>query len=113
MPLLTVAIDSLSDDLLARKTADDDYTISIDAGAHGRLTVGRIMRVARASGRVAFFWTITGPAAPEAGIGLVGEADNLEDAKAALRQAFDRVLHWAAMRKDGELAWHGGGASGA
>jgi len=108
MPLLTVQIDAIAEQLLARKTAENDFTISVEAGEHGRLTVGRIMLVARSSGRVAWFWTITGPAAPEAGIGLVGEADDLDGAKAALRAAFDRLLHWAAMARDGELGWHVG-----
>jgi hypothetical protein len=106
MPLLTIPIDAISDQLLARKTTENDYTIIVEAGEHGRLTVGRIMLVARASGRVAWFWTITGPAAPNSGVGLVGEAEDLDGAKAALRQAFDRLQYWAAMARHGELHWH-------
>ena len=108
MSLLTVPIDALADQLLARKTAENDFSIIVEAGEHGRLTVGRIMLVARASGRVAWFWTITGPAEPDAGVALVGEAEDLDGAKAALRQAFDRLLHWASMARDGELGWHVG-----
>jgi hypothetical protein len=106
MPLLPISIDAISDHLLARKTAENDFTIIVEAGEHGRLTVGRIMLVARASGRAAWFWTITGPAAPGAGVGLAGEADDLDGAKSALRSAFDRLLHWASMARDGELGWH-------
>ena len=108
IPLRTISIDAISDQLLARKTTEGDYTIIVEAGEHGRLTVGRIMLVARSSGRVAWFWTITGPAAPDAGVGLAGEADNLDAAKAALRSAFDRILYWASMAKNGELGWHVG-----
>jgi hypothetical protein len=108
MPLHVISIDAISDQLLARKTAEGDYTIIVEAGEHGRLTVGRIMMVARASGRGAWFWTITGPAAPEAGVGLAGEADDLDGAKAALRAAFDRILKRASMVQNCELGWHVG-----
>ena len=106
MPLLTIPIDALAEQLLARRTGSDDYSISVEAGEHGRLPVGRIMLVARASGRTAWIWTITGPATPDAGIELAGEAEDLEAAKAALRGAFDRLLYWSSMAKDGELRWH-------
>ncbi len=106
MPALSVA--ALSDQLLLRRTAPGDYAVLVEAGEHGRLTVGRIMRVNRASGRTAYFWTITGPAAPEAQVGLVGEEDDLDAAKAAFRRAFDSLLYWAALKKDGELPWHVG-----
>ena len=75
MPLLTIPIDALSEQLLARRTAVDDYTVAVEAGEHGRLTVRRIRLVARSSGRTAWFWTITGTAAPDVGVGLVGEAE--------------------------------------
>jgi hypothetical protein len=71
-------------------------------------TAGRIMLVARSSGRSPFLWTITGPAAPASGVALNGEADSLEQAKAEFRAAFDRLLHWAAMSRDVELQWHTG-----
>lgn len=108
MPLLRIPVDAFADQLLARRIASDDYSVAVEAGEHGRLSVGRIMRVARSSGRTAWFWTITGPAAPDAGVGLAGEEADLDAAKAALRAAFDRLLHWAADRKGGLLAWHGG-----
>jgi hypothetical protein len=107
MPLLLIPIDSLSEQLLARRTGADDYSIHVEAGEHGRLPVGRIMRVARASGRTAFFWTVTGPAVPDAGIALAGEEADLDVAKVAFRQAFDRLLYWAAEHKSGLLPWHG------
>lgn len=55
MPHLPISIDAISDHLLARKTAENGFTIIVEAGEHGRLTVGRIMLVARASGRAAWF----------------------------------------------------------
>jgi hypothetical protein len=58
-----IPVDELADQLLARCTAVDDYDVSVEAGEHGRLMVGRIMLVARASGRTTWFWTVTGPAA--------------------------------------------------
>lgn len=106
MPLLTITVADLAEELLARNTGADDYSIAIQAAGGRRLPVGRIMRVARASGRSAWFWTITGPAAPDAGIGLAGEASTLDDAKGDLRQAVDRLLYWASMARSGELRWH-------
>jgi hypothetical protein len=106
MPPLPITDDDLSDQLLARKAGTDDYSISVQATGGRRLPVGRIMLVARASGRVAWFWTITGPAAPDAGIELAGEAQTLDEAKTDLRQAFDRLLCWAAMARSGELRWY-------
>ena len=64
------------------------------------------MRVQRASGHTAWFWTVTGPAEPQAGVGLTGEADDLEAAKVEIRKAFDALLYWCAMRRDGEIRWH-------
>jgi hypothetical protein len=108
MPPLPIAIDGLADQLLARRTGTDDYSISVQASGGRRLTVGRIMRVARASGRVPWFWSITGIAEPEASIEMAGEGDTLDEAKAAMRQAFDRLLYWAALARSGELRWHVG-----
>jgi hypothetical protein len=107
MPLLAFPTAALAGPLLLRKQGSDDYGADLEVNGK-RLVVGRIMRVARSSGRVAWFWTVTGPAAGDAGIGLVGETEDLDTAKAAVRQAFDRLLHWADMAKDGELGWHVG-----
>lgn len=73
MSLLTIQIDALAEQLLLRRTGEHDNAVEIEGGEHGRLTAGRIMRVSRASGRTCWFWTITGPAAPDAGIALSGE----------------------------------------
>lgn len=56
----------------------------------GRFVAGRVMLVARYSGRIAFFCTITRSAIPDAGVTLVGEKAGLDDSKAALRAASDR-----------------------
>lgn len=106
MSHLIIQIDALSGLLLLRRIAEADYSVEVEAGEHGRLAAGRIMRVSRASGRTCWFWTITGPAAPDAGIALAGEAEDLETAKVDFRAAFDRLLYWAAMSRDGELGWH-------
>jgi hypothetical protein len=50
MPLLIIQIDALSEQLLARRTAPDGYAVEVDAGEHGRLVAGRIMRMQRATG---------------------------------------------------------------
>jgi len=50
------------------------------------------MKVARSSGRLAYFWTITGPAAPDSGVSLSGEAESLPAAQTALREAWERIL---------------------
>lgn len=44
MPLLTIPLDALADQLLARRIAPDDYAVAVEAGEHGRLSVGRINR---------------------------------------------------------------------
>jgi hypothetical protein len=84
----------------------NDYGVLVEASEHVRLTVRRIMRVQGASGRTAWFWTVTGPAKPEAGIRLVWKADDLEAAKVEIRKAFDTLLYWCAMRRDGETRWN-------
>jgi hypothetical protein len=103
--MLTLPTSALTRPLLLRRTAATDFTVEIDAGEHGRLTVGRIMRVARAAGRAAWFWTLTGPAAPGALVALSGEAATREEAMTAFRGAWESVLAWAAAG-DGRLRWH-------
>lgn len=44
---------------------------------------------------------ITGHTAPDTGIGLAGEAESLDEAKAA----FHRLIDWAARAEDGDLPW--------
>ena len=94
MPLLSIPVTALAGPLLNRRTAADDFTIEIDAGEHGHRSVGRIMVVIHATGsdRGAWFWTITVPAAPEAGITLSGDIGSLEEARLAFRAAFDRLI---------------------
>jgi hypothetical protein len=93
-PLLAIPVADLTGALLPRQHAAHDHTIEIDAGSHGRRSVGRIMVVSRATGsdRGAWFWTITGPAAPDAGVALSGDAGSLEEARLAFRAAFDRLI---------------------
>jgi hypothetical protein len=107
MPLLAIPITDLTGPLLPRQHAAHDHTIEIDASGR-RLTVGRIMRVNRGSSREAWFWTITGPAPPEAGVALSGDAGSLEEARLAFRAAIDRLIAWAASTPTAALPWHVG-----
>lgn len=106
MPPHSIQIDALASQLLLRSQGDNDFGVHVEADEHGRLAVGRIMRVSRASGRIAWFWTVTGPAEPDAGIGLVGEAEDLDTAKVEFRKAFDAVLYWCASNRGGKIRWN-------
>lgn len=66
------------------------------------------MAVQRPDLRQAWLWTITGPTVPDSRLPIQGEAASVEDAKAAFRAAFDALLYWAAIEKDGELPWLSG-----
>lgn len=101
-----IPIDALADQLLLKNQGENDFGVHVEAGEHGRLVVGRIMRVSRASGRIAWFWTITGTAEPQAEVGLVGEAEDLEAAKAEFRKAFDALLYWCSSERGGVVRWH-------
>jgi hypothetical protein len=71
-----------------RKTFGDarhDYVVQVDGE-----TVGRIRRVERSYGHVAWFWTLGFLVPDEIGLGY-GDADTLEDAEAALRAMYERV----------------------
>jgi hypothetical protein len=106
MPPYPIQIDAFASQLLLRSQGDNDFGVHVEAGEHGRLTVGRIMRVSRASGRIAWFWTVTGPAGPDAGVGFAGEAEDLDAAKVEFRRAFDSVLYWCASNRGGEIRWN-------
>jgi hypothetical protein len=88
----------------------EDYSVHIDVEECGRLSVGRILQSQRPDLARVWLWTITGPAAPEAPVGLSGETESLDAAKAAFRDAFERLKRWAMMAKDGELPWLPGAA---
>jgi hypothetical protein len=64
------------------------------------------MAAARSGGSTRWLWTITGPAAPDAGIGLSGDAESLEEARGAFRSAWNALLSWAAAERAGGLGWH-------
>lgn len=102
----TIAISDLDDQLLLRRTAPDDYVVEVAHTTKGRLPVGRIMRVMRASQRIAWSWSLVGPYAAEAKVTTIGEAADREEAKVALRAAYDTVLRWAAAERGGALVWH-------
>jgi hypothetical protein len=100
-----IPVDALSGQpLLLKQIGANDYSIYVEADGR-RLSAGRIMAVQRPDLRQAWLWTITGPAVPDSRLPIDGEAVSLEDAKAAFRAAFDLLLYWASMARDGELPW--------
>lgn len=87
--------------LVPTAIAQDDYAIAIDG-----MRAGRIIRQARAFGKETWFWTMTGPALAQAGMASSGEAETLEEARAAFRRVFNEWLRWATAH-DGAVHWHG------
>jgi hypothetical protein len=83
-PLLTIPVSALAGPLLLRKQGPDGCSVEFDANGQ-RLVVGRIMAVSRGSMRQAWFWTITGSAAPGALVALSGDAESREEARAGFR----------------------------
>ncbi len=106
--MLNLPVADLRKPLLLRRLHNphsEDHAVYIDAGAHGRLRAGRILANRRTGLAVVWTWTVTGLAAPEAPVNLYGDADTLEDAKVALRAAYEALLCWSATRNGGELRW--------
>lgn len=87
--------------LIMRRAAENDFTVMVDG-----LRAGRIMLREVANGRLHWFWTVTGPGLVQANINSSGEADTLDDAKAAFRDRFDAWLSWA-IKADVAVYWHG------
>jgi hypothetical protein len=85
--------------LVTKAIAEDDYIVLIDG-----IRAGRIMRQARSFGNTVWLWTVTGPALVQAGLTSSGEADTLDEAKLAFREAFDRWLDWA-LAADVAVHW--------
>ena len=90
--------------LMLRRIAEDDYTVRC-----GALTVGRIMLKPLSGSRAMWLWSVTGPYLPPELQPGSGDAESLEEAKAALKARFDAWLHHAAVR-GGEGHWHQGAA---
>jgi len=76
--------------LITKALARNDYSVLMDG-----LNAGRIMLQPRSSGQHVWLWTITGPILLHAGLHSSGEADTLEEARQALREAFVRWHNWA------------------
>ena len=104
-PLHAVPVADLRGPLLLLRRGAGDHAVVVDTPG-GREVVGRILQVARGAQRVAFLWSLTGPAAPGAGILLSNDADTLKQAMAAFRVAFDALLTWADAEHGGRLPWH-------
>ena len=89
----------LEQPLMLRKIGDDDYAVAV-AG----LALGRIMKSSRGHGRVMWFWTLTGPYVPLSMYPTSGDVASLDQAKTAIKAAFDLWLRWA--KGQGEVVWH-------
>lgn len=76
--------------LILKAMAPDDYGVRV----LDRLA-GRIMAKPLSGRRVVWFWTVTGPYVPSHLQPSHGEAESLEEAKAAFRAKFDAWLAWA------------------
>jgi hypothetical protein len=87
--------------LMLRRIGPDDFAVTV-----GGLPAGRIMAKPLAGSRVVWFWTVTGPFVPGALQPGDGEADNLDEAKAALKAKFTAWLRLATA-EGGEVLWHG------
>ena len=70
------------------------------------LKAGRILQQVRADMRLIYVWTLTGPYAIAAGLHSSGQARSLEEAKAAIRSAFDIWLNWA-LGQEKPVVWYG------
>lgn len=70
------------------------------------LRAGRIFQEIRAGHRHVYFWTLSSPYTVTAAITASGEQDTLEDAKSALRGAFDAWLKWA-LEREWSVVWYG------
>ena len=84
-----------------RTMAPGDHAVEIDGE-----TAGRIMRVARSSGRSAWLWSVTGPSMVTITSASSGEVETLAEAKREFRRAFDAWLA-DALSTGGETIWHG------
>lgn len=83
----------------------DDYVVMADG-----LTAGRIMQIDRSFQRRVWLWSLTGPYcnAPDLRLTAHGDADSLEDAKAAFKGAFRKWQTWAvdAAASGARVPWH-------
>lgn len=76
--------------LILKTAAPNDYTVMV----LDRIA-GRIMAKPVTGGRTVWFWTVTGPYLPDRLRPGDGDAESLEEAKAAFRAKFDAWLAWA------------------
>jgi hypothetical protein len=87
--------------LMLKKRAHDDYAVTV-----ADRVAGRIMAQARSGGRKVWFWTVTGPYLPDHLRPSNGDADTLDEAKAAFRAKFDKWLTWASTLSH-QVVWNG------
>jgi hypothetical protein len=84
-----------------RSEAPGDASVMIDG-----LRAGRIMQQVRSGQRVIYFWTLTAPYTIAAGINAFGEEDTLDNARMAIRSAFDMWMIWA-LAQENPVVWYG------
>ncbi len=87
--------------LILRRLDGDDFSVRVDG-----LMLGRIMLKPISGGAAVWLWTITGPYMQPPLQPSSGDCETLEQAKAALRGAWDLWLRYARQR--GEGRWHPG-----
>ena len=88
--------------LILKVIGAQDYSVRVLDRVAGRITIKPL-----SGGRTVWFWTVTGPYLPGHLRPGDGDADTLEEAKAAFRAKFDAWLAWA---KDLQhpVVWHVG-----
>jgi hypothetical protein len=85
--------------LSLRPVGDKDFqVIACD------VTVGQIIARRRSFGRVAWFWSLSGPHLPPTMKGAGSNAMTLDGAKAALKSSLDAWLHSTTGQR-GDIPW--------
>lgn len=101
MPLTIEPARFISQPLVTKAIAENDYSVLCDG-----LLAGRIMLRPVANGASHWFWTITGPSLVQANLSSSGQADSLDAARKAFRERFDLWLAWA-LAANVAVYWHG------
>lgn len=106
MPRRRIATYHIARRLRLIRIGQDEYAVLVQAGRDVELKLGRIIRIRQERpGNAAWLWTITGPAEPGCGIALLGEAKDLEAAKASLGTAFSNLVDWCDANRGGLIQW--------
>lgn len=76
--------------LILRRRSEGDYEVIVRG-----MGAGRILAQDRSASRRVWLWTVTGPHLPDQLKPGHGEADNIDDAKAAFQAKFHTWQAWA------------------